>query len=132
MGKATGFIDTKREDLNNRPVKERVKDWQEVKQDHYSKEILQAQAGRCMDCSIPFCHTGSIINDALVGCPLHNLTPEFNEFVYQDIPEFAYIRLCKNNNFPEPISILPLIHRFPPSQYCHFRLLHLHQGVFET
>lgn len=101
MGKATGFIDTKREDLNNRPVKERVKDWQEVKQDHYSKEILQAQAGRCMDCSIPFCHTGSIINDALVGCPLHNLTPEFNEFVYQDIPEFAYIRLCKNNNFPE-------------------------------
>ena len=101
MGKPTGFIDTKRQNLNNRPVKKRIQDWQEVKAEHYSKEDLKAQAGRCMDCSIPFCHTGSVINNALVGCPLHNLTPEFNEFVYQDLPEFAYIRLAKNNNFPE-------------------------------
>ena len=101
MGKATGFIDTLRKDLSTRPVSERILDWQEVKSEPYNKEELQAQAGRCMDCSIPFCHTGSMINNALVGCPLHNLTPEFNEFVYQDMPEFAYLRLIKNNNFPE-------------------------------
>lgn len=102
MGKPTGFMDYKRQELALRPPQERIKDWEEIKTSSLPhKEELQKQAARCMDCSIPFCHSGVMLGKALSGCPLHNLMPEFNDFVYQGLDHFAYARLNKTNNFPE-------------------------------
>ena len=102
MGKPTGFIDYNRKELAMRPARERIQDWDEVKTSSLThKKDLQAQAARCMDCSIPFCHSGIMLNGSLSGCPLHNLMPEFNDFVYHGLDNFAYARLNKTNNFPE-------------------------------
>ena len=102
MGKPTGFMDYKRQELTLRPPQERIKDWEEIKTSSLPhKEELQKQAARCMDCGIPFCHSGVMLGKALSGCPLHNLMPEFNDFVYQGLDHFAYARLNKTNNFPE-------------------------------
>ena len=102
MGKPTGFMDYKRQELALRPPQERIKDWEEIKTSSLPhKEELQKQAARCMDCGIPFCHSGVMLGKALSGCPLHNLMPEFNDFVYQGLDHFAYARLNKTNNFPE-------------------------------
>lgn len=102
MGKPTGFMDYKRQELALRPLQERIKDWEEIKTSSLPhKEELQKQAARCMDCGIPFCHSGVMLGKALSGCPLHNLMPEFNDFVYQGLDHFAYARLNKTNNFPE-------------------------------
>ena len=102
MGKPTGFMDYKRQELALRPPQERIKDWEEIKTSSLPhKEELQKQAARCMDCGIPFCHSGVMLGKALSGCPLHNLMPEFNDFVYQGLDQFAYARLNKTNNFPE-------------------------------
>lgn len=102
MGKPTGFMDYKRQELMQRPVEERIKDWQEIKTSSLSQsEELKQQASRCMDCSIPFCHSGMMLNGMVSGCPLHNLMPEFNDLVYRGLDEFAYVRLNKTNNFPE-------------------------------
>ena len=101
MGKPTGFMDYKRQELALRPPQERIKDWEEIKTSSLPhKEELQKQAARCMDCGIPFCHSGVMLGKALSGCPLHNLMPEFNDFVYQGLDHFAYARLNKTNNFP--------------------------------
>ena len=95
-------MDYKRQELALRPPQERIKDWEEIKTSSLPhKEELQKQAARCMDCSIPFCHSGVMLGKALSGCPLHNLMPEFNDFVYQGLDHFAYARLNKTNNFPE-------------------------------
>lgn len=102
MGKPTGFIDYQRQELALRPAQERIKDWDEIKTSSLPhKAELQKQAARCMDCGIPFCHSGVMLGKALSGCPLHNLMPEFNDFVYQGLEHFAYARLNKTNNFPE-------------------------------
>lgn len=102
MGKPTGFLDYKRNEMALRPVSERLKDWQEIKPSSLpQKEALCTQASRCMDCSVPFCHSGITLERALIGCPLHNLMPEINELVYQDLDAFAYDRLKITNNFPE-------------------------------
>lgn len=102
MGKATGFMDYQRKDLALRPVEERLQDWDEIKTSSVThKKNLQTQAARCMSCSIPFCHSGIMLNGAVSGCPLHNLMPEFNDFVYNGLDAFAYTRLNKTNNFPE-------------------------------
>ena len=94
MGKPTGFMDYTRKELAMRPAKERLQDWDEIKTSSLPhKKELQTQAARCMDCSIPFCHSGIMLNGALSGCPLHNLMPEFNDFVYQGLDHFAYARL---------------------------------------
>ncbi|MGB4870147.1 MAG: glutamate synthase subunit beta, partial [Candidatus Promineifilaceae bacterium] len=61
----------------------------------------QNQAARCMDCGIPFCHTGKVINGMASGCPINNLIPEWNDLVYQGLWQEAYDRLSKTNNFPE-------------------------------
>lgn len=102
MGKPTGFIDYAREELDFRPPKDRLQDWAEIKTNSttHAKQI-RIQAARCMDCSIPFCHSGVMLNNTLSGCPLHNLMPEFNDFIYQGLDAFAYSRLIKTNNFPE-------------------------------
>ena len=91
MGKPTGFIEIHRQKQPYRPVAERLHDWREVYLP-YPDADLRAQASRCMDCGIPFCHQ---------GCPLGNLIPDWNDFVYRDRWEAASERLHATNNFPE-------------------------------
>ncbi len=100
MGKPTGFLEYQREPSHQRPPLERIKDW---KEDHppYGEETLRQQGARCMDCGIPYCHTGKIIAGMASGCPVNNLIPEWNDLVYRGQLEEAYIRLAKTNNFPE-------------------------------
>jgi glutamate synthase (NADPH/NADH) small chain len=92
MADPSGFLKhTKRETPVRRPVDLRLKDWKEVYED-FSHKTLEAQASRCMDCGIPFCHN---------GCPLGNLIPEWNDLVYRDRWRDAIERLHATNNFPE-------------------------------
>jgi glutamate synthase (NADPH) small chain len=91
MGKITGFMDYARELPERRPVAERVNDWFEVYQD-FPNEKVQTQAARCMDCGVPFCHT---------GCPLNNIIPDWNDLVYRDRWREAVRVLHATNNFPE-------------------------------
>ena len=62
---------------------------------------LQKQGARCMDCGIPFCHTGTLISGMACGCPINNLIPEWNDLVYRGLWKEALERLHKTNNFPE-------------------------------
>ncbi len=100
MGKPTGFLEFKREPKRDRPPLDRIRDWNE---DHpvYPEETLQQQGARCMDCGIPFCHTGTMIGGAASGCPVNNLIPEWNDLVYRGQWLEAYTLLSKTNNFPE-------------------------------
>jgi glutamate synthase (NADPH/NADH) small chain len=91
MGKVTGFIEIARKKPPTRPIAERIHDWREVYLP-YPVEGLRDQAARCMDCGIPFCHT---------GCPLGNLIPDWNDLVYRDRWKAAIDRLHATNNFPE-------------------------------
>jgi glutamate synthase (NADPH/NADH) small chain len=91
MGDPKGFMNTGREVPKRRPVDVRIKDWREVYEPQ-SFEHLQKQAGRCMDCGIPFCHN---------GCPLGNLIPEWNDLIFRGDKEEAINRLHATNNFPE-------------------------------
>jgi glutamate synthase (NADPH/NADH) small chain len=100
MGKPTGFMEFAREPKHERPPLERVKDWSEA-HPPYLEEQLRAQGARCMDCGIPFCHTGKVIAGMASGCPVNNLIPEWNDLVYRGQWQEAYIRLAKTNNFPE-------------------------------
>jgi len=79
---------------------ERIKDWKEFHH-HLSEEELRQQGARCMNCGIPFCHTGMMINGMVSGCPLHNLTPEWNDLIYRGLWQEAWKRLRKTSNFPE-------------------------------
>ncbi|WBQ02402.1 glutamate synthase subunit beta [Kribbella sp. CA-293567] len=95
MADPKGFLTTPREVAERRPVEERKKDWKEVYPGGPGKALLPIigkQAGRCMDCGIPFCHT---------GCPLGNLIPEWNDLVWRDDWTGAIERLHATNNFPE-------------------------------
>jgi glutamate synthase (NADPH/NADH) small chain len=100
MGKPTGFLEYPREPKHDRPPLERVKDWREA-HPPYDEDTLRRQGARCMDCGIPFCHTGKLIAGMASGCPVNNLIPEWNELVYRGQWHEAYIRLAKTNNFPE-------------------------------
>jgi glutamate synthase (NADPH/NADH) small chain len=91
MGEVTGFLKWKRETPTRRSTELRVLDWQEV-YTPFPRESLMAQAGRCMDCGIPFCNN---------GCPLGNLIPDWNDLVYRDHWRDAIERLHATNNFPE-------------------------------
>lgn len=79
---------------------ERVHDWNEF-HTHSAESTLRDQAGRCMDCGIPFCHTGELLNGAASGCPLNNLIPDWNNLVYRGNWKAALELLHKTNNFPE-------------------------------
>jgi len=95
MADPKGFLTTPREVAERRPVEERVQDWNEVYPGGAGKALLPIitkQAGRCMDCGIPFCHS---------GCPLGNLIPEWNDLVWRDDWSGAIERLHATNNFPE-------------------------------
>ena len=91
MGDPKGFINTKRETPKRRPVDLRLMDWREV-YEPFDSNKLRAQAGRCMDCGIPFCHQ---------GCPLGNLIPEWNDLIWRGEKSEAIDRLHATNNFPE-------------------------------
>ena len=91
MADPKGFLKTGRETPKRRPVDVRIKDWREVYEEQ-SFEGLQKQAGRCMDCGIPFCHQ---------GCPLGNLIPEWNDLIWRNEKSDAIDRLHATNNFPE-------------------------------
>ncbi len=100
MGKPTGFMEYERKSTPNRKPEERIKDWEEF-HEHLPEEELQRQGARCMDCGIPFCQTGSDWDGKSLGCPIHNLIPEWNDLVYRGKWKEALHRLHKTNNFPE-------------------------------
>src|SRR5918999_2694637 len=100
MGKPTGFMEYDRELPLDRSPLERVQDWNEF-HEHFSEAKLQQQGARCMDCGIPFCHTGQLISGMASGCPVNNLIPEWNDLVYRGLWKEALERLHKTNNFPE-------------------------------
>jgi NAD(P)H-dependent glutamate synthase small subunit len=83
-----------------RPAAERVRDWAELYAPRPEKSLKQ-EGSRCMDCGVPFCHTGSDEDGKTTGCPLHNLIPEWNDLVYRGRWREALERLHKTNNFPE-------------------------------
>ncbi len=91
MGKPTGFMEFSREHAPRRPVTERVNDWFEIYQD-FPEEKLRHQGARCMDCGVPFCHT---------GCPVNNLIPDWNDLVFHGRWKEAVSQLHSTNNFPE-------------------------------
>jgi glutamate synthase (NADPH) small chain len=100
MGKPTGFIEYLRELPLDRSAIERIKDWNEFHL-HMDEPKLREQGARCMDCGIPFCHTGTLISGMASGCPINNLIPEWNDLVYRGLWKEALERLHKTNNFPE-------------------------------
>ncbi len=91
MGKITGFKEFAREMPTRRPPAERIHDWREI-YNPFPHANIRTQASRCMDCGIPFCHT---------GCPVNNLIPDWNDLVYRDRWHEAIRRLHSTNNFPE-------------------------------
>jgi len=100
MAKPTGFMEYERELPADRVPQERIKDWQEFHL-QFPDDKLVAQAARCMDCGIPFCHNGKLLNGMASGCPINNLIPEWNDLVYRGQWRQALDRLLKTNNFPE-------------------------------
>ncbi len=100
MGKPTGFIEYLRELPVDRAPRERVRDWNEFHH-HMEEKRLRQQGARCMDCGVPFCQTGTVLNGATSGCPINNLIPEWNDLVYRGLWREALARLHKTNNFPE-------------------------------
>jgi glutamate synthase (NADPH) small chain len=91
MGKVTGFLEHTRELPERRPAPQRINDWFEIYQD-FPNERLQTQASRCMDCGVPFCHT---------GCPVNNVIPDWNDLAYRGRWHEAIASLHATNNFPE-------------------------------
>jgi len=91
MGKVTGFLELQREQASRRNPQERIKDWFEI-YEPFPEEKQREQGARCMDCGVPFCHT---------GCPVNNIIPDWNDLVYNSRWEAAIRRLHSTNNFPE-------------------------------
>jgi glutamate synthase (NADPH) small chain len=91
MGKTTGFMDHARELPERRPTTQRINDWFEIYQD-FPEDKLRNQGARCMDCGVPFCHT---------GCPVNNIIPDWNDLVYRGRWKEAVRQLHATNNFPE-------------------------------
>lgn len=100
MAKPTGFLEFERELAPDRPVRERIKDWNDF-HTAMPMDSLKAQSARCMDCGTAFCQMGLMINGTASGCPLNNLIPEWNELIYKGMYEKAFNRLMKTSSFPE-------------------------------
>ncbi len=100
MGKPTGFKEYERRTLPYRDASERIADWNEFVVPLPVAD-LKTQGARCMDCGIPFCHTGGLMANMASGCPINNLIPEWNDLVYNDRWREALDRLHLTNNFPE-------------------------------
>lgn len=93
MGKPTGFVEYKREGLKYEPKETRIQNYKEFEKP-FEESVAKIQAARCMDCGIPFCHGDT-------GCPVDNLIPEFNDFIYKGKWKEAVENLHSTNNFPE-------------------------------
>jgi glutamate synthase (NADPH/NADH) small chain len=100
MGKPEGFKEYLRQLPLDRPAIERIRDWNEFHL-HLDEKALREQGARCMDCGVPFCHTGNLVNGMASGCPIHNLIPEWNDLIYRGLWREALDRLHKTNNFPD-------------------------------
>lgn len=100
MGQPTGFLEFQRTTPENRPARERIADFAEFHQ-HLPEATMREQGARCMDCGVPFCHIGKIMDGLTSGCPLHNLIPEWNDLIYRGRWREAIDRLHRTNNFPE-------------------------------
>ncbi|MFT3745326.1 MAG: glutamate synthase subunit beta [Pyrinomonadaceae bacterium] len=100
MGKPTGFMEYSRTLPILGDARSRTGNWSEF-HGHLPDNELQDQGARCMNCGIPFCHTGTMMNGGTIGCPLHNLIPEWNDLVFRGKWREAYERLALTNNFPE-------------------------------
>ncbi|MCA9035468.1 MAG: glutamate synthase subunit beta [Planctomycetaceae bacterium] len=100
MGKPTGFKEFARQTPTDREPLLRILDWNEF-HNHMDEPELRKQGARCMDCGVPFCHTGEMMANMASGCPINNLIPEWNDLVYNGRWRDALDRLHKTNNFPE-------------------------------
>ena len=100
MGKPTGFLEYDRSDNTVLAPGERIKSFDEFRQ-QLDEEARRRQGARCMNCGVPFCQSAIQYNGKRIGCPLHNLIPEWNDEVYNGNYSHALDRLLKTNNFPE-------------------------------
>ena len=100
MGRPTGFIEYLRELPVDRAPLARIADWKEF-HPHMEEKRLRQQGARCMDCGVPFCHTGRLLSGMATGCPINNLIPEWNDLIYRGLWREALDRLLLTNNFPE-------------------------------
>jgi len=100
MGKPTGFKEFQRQTPSEIDPRLRILNWNEF-HEHMPETELRTQGSRCMDCGVPFCHTGSMMAGMAAGCPVNNLIPEWNDLVYRGHWREALDRLHKTNNFPE-------------------------------
>ncbi|HEX7599073.1 MAG TPA: glutamate synthase subunit beta [Polyangia bacterium] len=100
MGQPTGFLKYPRTTPVMRSPQERVKDWHEF-HGHLPEGVMREQGARCMDCGVPVCHTGKMVDGGTIGCPLHNLIPDWNDLIYKGRWREALGRLHRTNNFPE-------------------------------
>ena len=100
MGKPTGFMEYSRQNNLSKPPLERIRNFGEF-HPRLGREERQRQGARCMECGVPFCQSGAVLNGMVSGCPLHNLVPEWNDLIYTGSLRHAVERLLKTNNFPE-------------------------------
>jgi glutamate synthase (NADPH/NADH) small chain len=100
MGQPTGFLEFSRVVPLDRQPRERVADYREL-HSHLPEATMREQGARCMDCGVPFCHTGKLVDGLALGCPLKNLIPEWNDLIYRGRWREAIDRLHRTNNFPE-------------------------------
>ena len=100
MGDYKGFLTFDRELPEDFEPVERINDWDEFHK-NFPEENLKQQGARCMDCGIPFCHSGILLENMATGCPIHNLIPEWNDLIYRGLWKQALDRLLNTNNFPE-------------------------------
>lgn len=100
MGNKCGFLLYERALPEERPIEERIRDWREFR-GVMPQEAMRLQGARCMDCGVPFCHTGGLLGTQFAGCPVQNLIPEWNDMVYRGLWREAAAVLLKTNPFPE-------------------------------
>ena len=100
MGKQTGFLEYERVENKEIPVKARIRGYEEFHA-YSSVETRREQGARCMNCGVPFCQSAMKLSGMVVGCPLHNLIPEWNDCIYRGEDMHALARLLKTNRFPE-------------------------------
>ena len=100
MGKPTGFLEIERKVSEEVEPQKRISNFKEF-HIHLNKDQQACQGARCMDCGVPFCQSGKMLEGMVSGCPLNNLIPEWNDLVYHNNYKQALSRLLKTNNFPE-------------------------------
>lgn len=100
MGKLKGFLEYNREVSNAASPENRIKNFNEF-HTPLSRDKQREQAARCMDCGVPFCQSGLLLNGMASGCPLNNLIPEWNDFIFKGNWKEAFLRLKKTSSFPE-------------------------------